>query len=84
MQLVIPFPRWTLSGPVKLRKDVRMVLGLDTSGQARAFRAPEIAAALKWAKELATALEAADDQLWDEEVARVQAYIAVRLRQNLA
>ena len=67
-----PGPRF-----VKVNKAIHLVLGLDCIGQSRSFTTTQIAAAVKWAKALAHALEAADTQLWNEEVARLEAITQV-------
>ena len=70
------------TGPVKVPKNVQLILGIDSMAQARAFKPAEISAALKWGKVLAKALERADGQLWDEEIARIDQFAKVCERQK--
>lgn len=63
-----------------MTKNVQLVLGLDSTGQARHFTPRQVQEALKWGKAMAAALERADAQLWDEELQRFSALEAVSAR----
>ena len=56
----------------KVSKEITLVVGLDTMGQARKFTGNEIEKATKYAAIIGEALKKAEDALYEEEIKRVE------------
>lgn len=57
----------------KVEKEIKLIIGLDTMGQARKFTAGEIAKATRFAGIIGEALNKAEAVLYEEEIKRVEA-----------